>query len=328
MPAVGVTTGSRPSLTRFAWLSIGAALTTMSMKAAAAALTGSVGLLSDALESVVNLVAALVALFALRAVAKAPDDQFAHGREKAEYLSAGVEGTLIMLAAVAIGVTAVLRLLNPQPLQKLGIGLIVSTAAALVNLAVALVLLRAGRTHRSITLEADGKHLMTDVWTSAGVLVGIGLVAVTGWDALDPITALCVAVNIVVTGFLLINRSVRGLLDASLPPDQVATIEAVLDRYRSPEVEFHALRTRQAGRRSFMSLHVLVPGARSVMAAHDVVEQVEADLHGVVEDLTIVAHVEPLEDPRSFADDGLDRRRLPPSASGHTARGSDHQEPR
>jgi cation diffusion facilitator family transporter len=327
MPELPTTVGSRPSLTRFAWLSIGAALTTMFMKATAAAITGSVGLLSDALESVVNLVAALVALFALRAAAKAPDDQFAYGREKAEYLSAGVEGTMIMLAAVAIAVTAVLRLLNPQPLEKVGVGLVVSTAAALVNLAVALVLLRAGRTHRSITLEADGKHLMTDVWTSAGVLVGIGLVALTGWDALDPITALCVAVNIVVTGFILINRSVRGLLDASLPPDQVAAIEAVLDRYRSPEVEFHALRTRQAGRRSFMSLHVLVPGARSVMAAHDVVEQVEADLHGVVEDLTIVAHVEPLEDPRSFADDGLDRRRLPPSASGHSARESDRQEP-
>jgi cation diffusion facilitator family transporter len=305
---------TRPDLTRYAWLSIAAAVTTLGMKTLAAVLTRSVGLLSDALESVVNLVAALVALFALRAAAKGPDDQFAYGREKAEYLSAGVEGTMIMLAAVAIAATAVFRILNPRPLERIGIGLVVSTAAALVNLVVSTVLMRAGRRYRSITLEADAKHLMTDVWTSAGVLVGIGLVALTGWRILDPLTALGVAANIVVSGMILIRRSVRGLLDASLPADQVAEIEAVLDRHRSADVEFHALRTRQAGRRSFMSVHVLVPGARSVTVAHDLVEQVEAELHEVVPDLTIVAHIEPLEDPRSFADEGLDRRRIPPSA--------------
>jgi cation diffusion facilitator family transporter len=280
----------------------------MAMKGSAAALTGSVGLLSDALESGVNLAAALIAMFALRAVGKEPDEDYTYGRAKAEYLSAGVEGTLIVVAAVSIAAVAVPRLLEPVAVERLGVGFAVSGAAAFVNLGVAIVLLRAGRRHRSITLEADGKHLMTDVWTSAGVLTGFLLVALTGWEVLDPLVAIGVAVNIVVAGWMLIRRSVRGLLDASLPTDQRAAVEAVLERYRSFDVQFHALRTRQAGSRSFMTVHVLVPGDRSVFDAHDLLERIEHDLHEAVPQLTVTTHLEPLEDPRSYADEYLDRR--------------------
>lgn len=280
----------------------------MAMKGTAAGLTGSVGLLSDALESGVNLAAALIAMFALRAVGKEPDEDYTYGRAKAEYLSAGVEGTLIVVAAVSIAAVAVPRLFEPVAVERLGVGFAVSTVAAFVNLGVALVLLRAGRRHRSITLEADGRHLMTDVWTSAGVLAGFLLVAVTGWKILDPLVAIGVAVNIVVAGWMLIRRSVRGLLDASLPTDQRGAVEAVLDRYRSFDVQFHALRTRQAGSRSFMTVHVLVPGDRSVFDAHDLLERIEHDLHEAVPQLTVTTHLEPLEDPRSYADEHLDRR--------------------
>jgi cation diffusion facilitator family transporter len=306
-------TAATPSLTRFAWLSIAAALTTMGMKAVAYLITGSVGLLSDALESSVNLVAAIVALVALRVAARPPDESHAYGHGKAEYFSAGVEGTMILVAAAVIAVTAVHRLIDPVELERVGIGLLVSTAAAGVNLAVSVVLTRAGRRHRSITLEADGKHLMTDVWTSGGVLVGVGLVALTGWDRLDPIVALGVAVNILVAGWMLVRRSASGLMDVALPEEDRAAIEAVLDRHRSHDCEFHAIRSRQSGRRRFLSLHLLVPGAWSVQRGHDLSEQVERDLRAAVPGLTVDTHLEPLEDPASFADQGLDRLTPPPS---------------
>lgn len=287
----------------------------MAMKAFAALLTGSVGLLSDALESSVNLVAAIGALVALRAIARDPDDEYAYGRAKAEYLSAGVEGTLIVIAAIVIMIFAVPRLWNPSSLEDIGIGLAVSIGAALVNLVVGLRLRRAGQTHDSITLEADGAHLLTDVWTSAGVLVGILAVAATGWKILDPIIAIGVAANIVFSGYTLIRRSVRGLLDASLPIEQRQAIDAVLEQHRSFDLEFHAVRTRQAGRRSYMSMHVLVPGQQTVTEAHDRVEQIEANLRAAVPRLNITAHIEPLEDPRSYADEDLDRRATPPSVA-------------
>ncbi len=301
-------------LERFAWLSIAAAIVTIALKAGAAKLTGSVGLLSDAMESVVNLVAAVVALIAIRISAKAPTEDYAHGREKAEYLSAGVEGTMIVLAAAAITVAAVDRLIHPGQVESLGVGLAVSALASLINLAVALVLIRAGTTHRSITLEADGKHLMTDVWTSGGVIVAMGLVKLTGWSAFDPIIAMGVAANIVVAGFVLVRRSIRGLLDASIPPEQRDTIEVVLNRFRSADVQFHALRTRQAGRRSFISFHVLVPGATSVLDAHDLVEGIEDALREALPGVSVTAHIEPFEDPRSYADEGLDPTAVPPSS--------------
>ncbi len=311
-------TSSPPPLTRFAWLSIAAAITTMGMKTVAYLLTGSVGLLSDALESSVNLVAALVALAALHIAAQPADERHAYGHGKAEYFSAGVEGAMILVAAGAIIYTAVDRLLHPVELERVGIGLLVSTAAAGVNLVVSLVLTRVGRRYRSITLEADGKHLMTDVWTSGGVLVGVGLVALTGWERLDPLVAIGVAVNILIAGWILIRRSASGLMDSSLAGEDLAAVDTVLDRYRAHDCEFHAVRSRQSGQRRFVSLHVLVPGAWSVQQGHDLCERVERDLREAVPGVTVDTHIEPLEDPASFADEGLDRATLPPSASPGT----------
>lgn len=292
-------TPHRP-LTRYAWLSIAAALTTMAIKAGAAVITGSVGLLSDALESTVNLVAAVVALVALRIAEKPPDAKHAHGHEKAEYFSAGAEGAMILTAAFAIAWAAIDRLAHPAELEQLGVGVAISMVAAAINAAVAVVLLRTGRANRSITLEADAHHLLTDVWTSLGVLVGVGLVAVTGWQALDPLVALAVAANIIVSGFVLVRRSVGGLMDRSLPPDELAAVEDVLARYGSTDVAFHDLRTRQAGRAAFVSVHVLVPGAWTVQEGHDLVERVEADLRAVLPHARVLTHLEPAEDPRSF----------------------------
>lgn len=309
---------SRPAsapvrLTRYAWLSIAAALVTMGMKTVAYLLTGSVGLLSDAIESSVNLVAAIVALVALIIAARPADDTHAYGHGKVEYFSAGVEGTMIFLAATAIIWSAVDRLLHPVELERLGIGLAVSVGAALVNLAVSLVEQRAGKRHRSITLEADAKHLMTDVWTSGGVVVAVGLVGLTGWEVLDPLIAIGVAINILVAGAILIRRSAAGLMDQALPAADLAAVEEVLGRFRGPAVQFHAVRTREAGQRRFVSMHVLVPGAWDVQQAHDLVEEVEDAVRAVLPGSTVTTHIEPLEDPASFADEGLDRLSLPPS---------------
>jgi cation diffusion facilitator family transporter len=309
-------------LARYALLSIAAALVTMALKLAAWWLTGSVGLLSDALESGVNLAAALIALVVLVVAARPADDQHGFGHGKAEYFSSGAEGALILVAAGSIAWASVERLLDPRPLDDLGVGLAISVVAALVNLGAAVLIGRAGRARRSITLEADSKHLLTDVWTTGGVLVGVGLVAVTGWDRLDPVVGLAVAVNICWTGVRLLRRSAGGLMDEALPEAERARIDEVLARHASPEVQFHAVRTRQAGQRSFASLHVLVPGAWSVQAGHDLVERVEADLRAAVPGLTCLTHVEPLEDPASFADLDLDRQVLPPSVDeGRTRRG-------
>src|SRR3954469_705189 len=240
-------------LFRLLWLSIAAAVATISLKTTAWLLTGSVGLLSDAAESVVNLVAAIVAILALRWATKPAGEEPAYGHAKAEYFSAGVEGTLILVAAISIAVTAIDRLLHPQALEDVGIGLAVSAVASLINLAVGYLLLRAGRRERSIVLEADGKHLMTDVWTSVGVVIGVAGVALSGWERLDALVALAVAVNIVVTGSGLVRRSVGGLMDRALGEPERRQIDEVLDRFRARGLEFHAVRSRQAGSRAFMS---------------------------------------------------------------------------
>jgi cation diffusion facilitator family transporter len=296
--------GGDGSLTRFAWLSILAALTTMALKTLAWWVTGSVGLLSDAMESVVNLVAAVVALVALRVASQPADEHHAFGHGKAEYFSAGVEGALILVAAASIAWAAVERLLDPRELESVGVGLGVSVVAAALNGVVAMVLLRTGRRHRSIALEADGRHLFTDVWTSAGVLVGVGLVSMTGWVVLDPLVALAVAANIVVAGVLLVRRSVEGLMDVGLGELDVATIDGALDRFRADGVVFHALRTRQAGQQRFVSLHVLVPGAWTVQRGHDLLEQIEASVRGALPGVVIDTHLEPVEDPVSWRDGG------------------------
>lgn len=300
--------GHRPSLTRFAWLSIVAAVVTIGLKAGAYLLTGSVGLLSDALESVVNLVAAIAALVALTVAQREPDEEHAYGHEKAEYFSSGLEGGLILIAAGSIVFAALPRLAHPEPIDQIGWGLAASTLASFVNLGVARTLFRAGREHRSITLEADARHLLTDVWTSAGVLVGIGAIAVTGWARLDPLIALAIAANIVWTGVGLLRRSALGLLDTALPVDERAAIETVLARYRREAgVEAHALRTRQAGARRFASVHILVPGDWSVNRGHQLLEAIEHDIRTALPGITVFTHLEPLGDPTSWDDTMLDR---------------------
>jgi cation diffusion facilitator family transporter len=298
---------TRHSLVRFAWLSIAAAVATMALKSVAWWLTGSVGLLSDALESGVNLGAAVMALVMLTVAARPPDEAHAYGYSKAEYFSSAFEGALIALAAVLIAWTAVERLLAPRPLAQVGMGLAVSVAASAINFGVARVLARAGREHRSIALEADAKHLMTDVWTSAGVVVGVAAVAATGWLRLDPAIALAVAAHILWEGYKLVRRSALGLLDSALPDADRQAIEAVLMAFRARGIGFHAVRTRGAAHRSFVSMHVLVPGDWSVQQGHDVVEEIEARIRGVVPGTTVFTHLEPKDDPASYDDMRLDR---------------------
>lgn len=289
------------------WLSIAAAVATITLKVVAWLLTGSVGLLSDAAESVVNVVAAIVALVMLRWSAKPADEEHAYGHTKAEYFSAGAEGMMIFLAAVSIAVAAVERLLAPRPIEAVGIGLTISTAASAINLVVGVMLLRAGRESRSIILEADGKHLITDVWTSVGVIVAVAAVHFTGWLRLDPIIALAVAVNIIYTGAGLVRRSAGGLMDRALDPAERDRIDAVLATFEAGGIAFHALRTRQSGRHAFVSLHVLVPGAWTVRHGHDVAEDIEAALRRALPHVIVFTHIEPVEDPRSYEDIGLHR---------------------
>jgi len=296
-------TAPTASLTRYGWLSVAAAVATIALKTVAFAVTGSVGLLSDALESVVNLVAAVVMIVVLSVAGRPADERHHYGHTKAEYFSAGVEGAMILAAAAAIVASAGGRLIHPRALDQVGPGLLVSVTAAVINAAVAAVLLRAGRRHRSITLTADGRHLLTDVWTSAGVVVGVGAVAVTGWERLDPLIALAVGANIVVSGQRLVRAAVSGLMDTALPASEQIVIDAVLERYRLRDsVRFHALRTRDAGARKFVSVHVLVPGAWTVQAGHDLLERLEADLDTALGGAVVFTHLEPVEDPASWAD--------------------------
>jgi len=291
---------SRSFLTKFAWLSIAAALATIGLKTAAYLLTGSVGLLSDALESVVNLVGALMALAMLTIAARPADEDHAYGHGKAEYFSSGVEGGLIIVAAVGIALTAGERLIHPHELEQLGLGLAVSVAASLVNFGVAIVLLRASKKHDSITLKANAQHLLTDVWTSAGVLVGVGAVAITGWQRLDPIVALIVAANIVWSGVRIIRESVSGLMDKALPPEDVKALCDILDKLNQNGIEYHDLRTRQAGHSKFVSLHVLVPGDWTVHRGHELVEHIERDIRSALPNVEVITHLESLEDPASW----------------------------
>jgi cation diffusion facilitator family transporter len=296
------------SLERFAWLSVAAALATIGLKTLAWWLTGSVGLLSDALESLVNLAAALLALAMLRLAAAPPDEEHPYGFSKAEYFAAGIEGALIVLAAAGILVTAIPRLIHPEPLDAPILGLGVSALASLINLGAAIVLLRAGKQHDSITLEADGRHLMTDVWTSAGVILGVALVFATGWLRLDPLVALAVAVHIVWTGVALVRRSAAGLLDAAIPQADRDTIQTLFKEYsRRYGVSFHAVRTRRAAARRFVSFHLLVPDAWSVAQAHRLSEEIEERIRSLVPGASIFTHIEPISDPASYQDQGLDR---------------------
>jgi cation diffusion facilitator family transporter len=293
---------------RYAVLSIVAAVLTIGLKLGAYFITGSVGLFSDAAESVVNLVAAVAALWALLYASRPPDEEHAFGHDKAEYFSSGLESALILIAAVWIGITAWDRLMDPQPLHNVGIGLSITLVAAAINGLVALIILRAGRRLRSITLQADAQHLLTDVWTSLGVVLGIATVHVTGWLVLDPLIGLLVTANILWTGVRLLRDTAQGLLDRALPPEDRKVISRVLSRYEEKGIKFHALRTRASGPRRFISMHVLVPGEWTVQQGHDLSEQIEKDLAEALPQSTFFIHIEPSEDPASFADQTLDRR--------------------
>jgi len=291
----------------YAWVSIGAAIATIALKVAAWRLTGSVGLLSDAAESVVNLVAAIIAVWALTLAARPPDERHAYGYTKAEYFSSGVEGFLIIAAACGICVAAWGRWRHPQPLTDAWTGVAVSIVASAINGGVAMLLLRAGRRLRSITLRADAYHLLTDVWTSAGVIVGIVLVAVTGWLRLDPLIAFAVAVNIVWTGWKLVRDTGTGLLDAGLPEEERKLVTDSLAPFQEQGVTFHALRTRVAGTRRFVSMHVLVPGDWTIQRGHDLCETIEAAVRKALPQTNVFTHLEPREDPVSWDDRKLDR---------------------
>lgn len=298
---------NRSSLTRFAWLSIGAAVATIGLKVTAFLITGSIGLLSDAAESIVNLIGAVVALIMLTIAARPPDDEHTYGHDKAEYFSSGVEGTLIFIAAISIAWTAIPRLLDPQPIESAGIGLVVAALASVINFGVSRVLMGAGKKYNSITLEADAQHLMTDVWTSIGVIVAVAAVAITGWNWLDPLIALAVAANIVWTGFHLVKRSVLGLMDTALPPQEMKEVNAILEKYKTQGVAFHAVLSRQAGARRFVSMHVLVPGDWTVLRGHRLLEQIEGEIRAALPAMSVFTHLEALNDPISYADTELDR---------------------
>jgi cation diffusion facilitator family transporter len=296
----------RKFLTRFAWLSIGAAVVTIALKAGAYFLTGSVGLLSDALESFVNLAGAVMALAMLSIASQPEDDSHHYGHSKAEYFSSGAEGSFIIIAAVGIAYTAIERLINPQPLEQLGVGLAVSAIAGLVNLGAALVIGYNGRKYNSVTLTANSKHLMTDVWTSVGVLGGVGLVALTGWGPLDSLVAIAVAVNIVWSGIVILRSTVSGLMDSVLPDDELSLIRQKIEDILPNGTTYHALMTRQAGARRFVSFHVLVPGEWTVEHGHQLMESLEVQLTKLLPDMVVFTHMEPLDDPASWSDQTLD----------------------
>ncbi|HTK07241.1 MAG TPA: cation diffusion facilitator family transporter [Ktedonobacteraceae bacterium] len=298
-------------------LSIVAALVTMALKFGGYFLTGSVGLFSDAAESIVNLVAALVGLWALTLAARPADEDHAYGHTKSEYFSSGVEGALILVAALVIIVESIPRLLHPQPLEHVDLGLALSVTGAMINGVLAWFMLRAGKQRRSITLQADARHLFTDVWTTVGVLIGVLLVALTGWLILDPIIALLVALNIVWTGIRLLRETGLGLLDTALPAEDLRRIHEVLEHYQEQGIAFHAIRTRTAGTRRFVSFHVLVPGEWSVRQGHAICDEIELEMRQALPDTTVFTHLEPREDPTSFVDQELDRTPLTDTLMGH-----------
>ena len=298
----------RARLRRYAVISIVAALATIGLKGWAWFITGSVGLLSDAFESLVNLAAAVVALIALAAAARPEDEEHRYGHGKAEYFSSGFEGALILLAAASILYASVRRLIEPRPIEQLTLGVAISVGASVINLLVAQVLFRAARRHHSITLETDAHHLMTDVWTSAGVIIGIWAASATGWQRLDPIVAIAVALNIVHTGVGILRRTLMGLLDTAIPDELQRRVTDILVRHTTGGVRFHALRTRQAGAWRFIVFHVLVPGNWSVQRGHDLLERLEEEVRAAVPNSTVFTHLEPVEDPVSWEDTRLERK--------------------
>jgi len=296
------------SLSVFAWLSIFAAILTITLKTIAYLLTGSVGLLSDALESLVNLVAAIIALMMLKVAEQPPDKEHRYGHSKAEYFASILEGFFIFIAAIAIILSATERIINPKIIDQAFLGLVISSLASIINYFVGKKLLKEGRKNNSIALVADGEHLMTDVVTSIGVIVAVALVALTKWQILDPVVAILVGINIIFTGYKLIGKSLLGLLDTSLPDDEIVTIESILKKYERQGLKFHGLRTRQSAQRRFVDFHVLTPGNWSVRKGHDILEDIEKDIRNSIEKVTLSTHLEPVEDPRSLEDISIERK--------------------
>lgn len=287
---------------KYVWISIAASVSTIILKAGAYYITGSVGLLSDALESFINLAAALMALVLITVALTPPDREHPFGHNKAEYFSSVIEGALILLAAIAIGVTSIERMMNPKELQDLGAGLAISVVASVINFITAMVLLKAGKKFRSITLEADAKHLMTDVWTTGGVLAGLFLVKITGWYFLDPVIAILVALNIVFTGVILIKRSVSGLMDEALPETELDKVKAILDRYKCERIIYHSLYTRRAASKNFIFLHLLMPGDWHISRGHQVTKRIETEIKAAIAESDVFIHIEPVNDPDAFDD--------------------------
>ncbi|MGY0559692.1 cation diffusion facilitator family transporter [Luteimonas sp. A277] len=295
-----------PDLRKYAWLAIGTAVVTVLLKGSAWAITGSVGLLSDAAESMVNLVAAIAALVALTVAARPADDNHHFGHTKAEYFSAALEGVMVFIAAASIIYLGIDRLVNPRPLESIGIGMVISLVAALLNGVVGRILIKVGTRHRSVTLRADGRHLMTDVYTSVGVVLGLLLVWLTGWEWLDPVVAILVGVNILVTGYRLISESAAGLMDVSLSPEDNARILAILEVHTEKgRIEFHAVRTRESAARQFMEMHMLVPGDWTVLRGHDAMEDLIEKIVAEFPAMRVTGHLEPISDPRSYEDISL-----------------------
>ncbi len=297
-----------PSLSKYAWLSIAAAILTIAIKSFAFFLTGSVGLLSDAVESIVNLAAAIIALFMIRLAEKPPDEEHLYGHSKAEYFSSFLEGAFIFIAAFAIIYSAIIRIIHPKAIEQAYLGLVFSGLASVINYVVSIKLIKTGKQHRSITLEADGHHLMTDVLTSIGVIIAVFIVAVTNLQILDPLIAIAVAANILITGFTLVSRSVNGLLDRAIPQEELTIINNILKKYERKGFSFHGLRTRQSAQRRFVTLHVLVPGRWSTQKGHDLLEKIEKDIRDELPKTTITTHLEPVEDPVSKEDISIERK--------------------
>lgn len=297
------------SLKRYAAISVAAAVATICLKGGAYLLTGSVAILSDAAESLVNLAAAVIALYAISVAERPADEEHAYGHTKAEYFSSGFEGGLILFAALTIAYLSIGRFLDPQPVEQVPLGLAVTVAASVINFVVARILLSAGQRYGSVSLEADAHHLMSDVWTSGAVVLGVALASIPGLSFLDPLVAIAVSANIVRIGWDLVRRSMLGLLDTAIPARDLATVAGILDGHRTDGILYHALRTRQAGTRRFVSFHILVPGEWTVQRGHDLLEQIEDEIRAAIPNTTVFTHLEPIEDPLSFEDTQLERAR-------------------
>ena len=298
-------------LSKFMYLSIVAAIVTILLKFYAYYVTGSMGFMSDALESFVNLFAAVFGLVMLHISQRPADEDHEYGHGKAEYFSSATEGALILIAAFGIIWSAIPRIIEPKPLENINTGLLFSLLASAVNLLVGFILINNGKKKKSLLVEADGRHLMTDVWTSVGVIAGIVIVKFTGWLIIDPVIAILVALNIIYTGYKLISRSASGLMDAVIPEEDTRKIMAYLDSLKEQGIDYHSLMTRMSGQRKFISLHLLVPGEWSVKQGHDMADQVEEAIIGLFDEpVTVSTHIEPVGDPSSMKDIGIVRRKI------------------